>query len=284
MSHRTVVVCGWLSLVMLIGCSNGLLKPAREVTLVSTTTTQDSGLLDALLPPFERVSGVRVKVIAVGSGQALELGRRGDADLLLTHSPDAELQFMSEGWGVTRTPLMHNDFVILGPEADPVDIRNAVSVVDAFQKIAKSRSMFISRSDESGTHVREMSLWRAADVPPKGEWYIQAGTGMAACLRLAHEKQAYILSDRGTFLALRHELKLALVNAGDEQLINRYSVITLNSQRFPHLHHTESQLLAEYLVSPAGQSVIRQFGLDRFGEPLFIPDAIPSKSQSESTP
>lgn len=169
------------------GCASKR-PPSRELTLATTTSTQDSGLLDVLLPAFERESGVKVKVIAVGSGQALELGRRGDADILLTHSPQAEKKFMEEGWGTSREAVMHNDFVIVGPAEGRVELKNAPTVVDAFKIIAEAESPFISRSDESGTHQKEINIWKSAGVEPDGQWYIRAGAGMAQALRMAHEK------------------------------------------------------------------------------------------------
>ncbi len=261
-------------LLTLLGCSEPT-PPASELTLVSTTSTQDSGLLDVLVPAFEKESGIEVKVIAVGSGQALELGRRGDADVLLTHSPDAEKNFMEEGWGAQRRAVMHNDFVIVGPPDDKASVKSAKTAIEALQKISSTQSVFISRSDESGTHVKEKNLWTAADIAPQGAWYIQAGTGMAPCLRMAHEKQAYILCDRATYLANKSEIPLLILHEGDDRLLNRYSVITLNPAKHPQVNQLEAQRFADYLVSPSGQAVIRGFGKEQFGQSLFTPDAAP---------
>ena len=261
-----------LYITTLMGCS----KPSpseRELTLVSTTTTQDSGLLGVLVPAFEKQTGITVKVIAVGSGQALELGRRGDADVLLTHSPDAEKKFMDEGWGDQRRAVMHNDFVIVGPADDQAAVKSAASATEALQKISEAQSNFISRSDDSGTHVKEKSLWKAAQITPSGEWYIQAGTGMAPCLRMAHERQAYILCDRATFLALKTEIQLVILHQGDGRLLNRYSVITLNPRKHPQIHQQTANRFADFLLSPEGQSLIGAFGKERYGESLFTPDA-----------
>jgi tungstate transport system substrate-binding protein len=255
-----------------LGCSKAA-PSESELTLVSTTTTQDSGLLDVLVPAFEKQSGITVKVIAVGSGQALELGRRGDADVLLTHSPEAEKKFMDEGWGDQRRAVMHNDFVIVGPADDKAAVKSATSATEALQKISQAQTSFISRSDESGTHVKEKSLWKAAEIAPSGDWYIQAGTGMAPCLRMAHEKQAYILCDRATFLALKEEIQLVVLHEGDERLLNRYSVITLNPQKHPQVHQGAANQLATFLLSPGGQALIRDFGKERYGQSLFTPDA-----------
>lgn len=262
-------------MLCIMGCFGGS-KPApseRELTLVSTTSTQDSGLLDVLIPAFEKESGITVKVIAVGSGQALELGRRGDADILLTHSPDAEKTFMDEGWGAQRRAVMHNDFVIVGPVDDKAAVKSSTSATEALQKITQTQSSFISRSDDSGTHAKEKNLWKAAQITPQGDWYIQAGTGMAPCLRMAHEKQAYILCDRATFLALKAEIQLVILYQGDERLLNRYSVITLNPQKNPQTHLEAANRFADFVLSPQGQSLIGGFGKDRFGESLFTPEA-----------
>ena len=262
----------FLGVTALLGCSSAT-PPVPVLTLVSTTTTQDSGLLEVLVPAFEKESGIHVKVIAVGSGQALELGRRGDADVLLTHSPDAEKKFMKEGWGELRRAVMHNDFVIVGPAEDQAGVRSAKSATEALQKISHSHSVFISRSDESGTHAKEKSLWRAAEITPEGTWYIQAGTGIAPCLRMAHEKQAYILCDRATYLALQAEIPLVILYEGDDRLLNQYCVITLNPAKLPHVHQQDAQRFVDFLVSPSGQALIRGFGKERYGQSLFTPDA-----------
>ncbi len=243
-----------------------------SITLATTTSTQDSGLLDALLPIFERQTGVRVKVVAVGSGQALELGRRGDADVLLTHAPTAEEKFMSEGWGQARRAVMHNDFVVVGPDDDPALAQQQTSVFDVFRAIAVNAQPFVSRGDESGTHQKETAIWRAAGVEPQGDWYIESGTSMAQALRLANEKRGYVLADRATFLSMRDELHIVIVFAGDPQLFNHYSVITLNAARHPHIREVAAQAFANFLTSDTGRHIIAEFGATRFGEPLFVPD------------
>lgn len=242
----------------------------RKITLATTTSTQDSGLLDELLPAFERESGVQVKVVAVGSGQALELGRRGDADVLLTHSPGAEQKFMNEGWGAKRLAVMHNDFVIVGPADDGAKIKASRNAADAFKAIADGRSAFVSRGDDSGTHKKELEIWKAAGQRPDRDWYLSAGTGMAQALRIANEKSAYTLSDRATFLALGSELELVVLVEGDDRLLNRYSVISI---RHPHVHEHEANRFAEFLVSPNCQRAIGIFGVERYGRSLFVPDA-----------
>ena len=254
------------------GCASER-PPSKVVTLATTTSTQDSGLLDVLLPDFERESGIKVKVIAVGSGQALELGRRGDADVLLTHSPQAEKKFMDEGFGAIRQAVMHNDFVIVGPAEMRLKLEHARTAADAFKIIAEAESPFISRSDESGTHQKEISLWKTAHVEPDGTWYIRAGTGMAQALRMAHEKKACVLSDRATYLTLKNEIDLTILFEGDEQLLNRYSVITVNPEKHSQIKQVEANRFVEFLMSPNTKKTIGSFGVEIYGQALFVPDS-----------
>ncbi|GIW78730.1 MAG: tungsten ABC transporter substrate-binding protein [Gemmatales bacterium] len=244
---------------------------AESITLATTTSTRDSGLLDRLLPVFRRQTGIEVKVVAVGTGQAIELGRRGDADVLLTHAPDAEKAFMAEGWGKERRPVMHNDFILAGPKDDPAGLIGAREIVEAFSKIAAKQAPFVSRGDESGTHRKELDIWKKAKIEPTGPWYIRAGAGMARALRIASEKRAYILADRGTFLALRDELDLTIVSSGDPMLRNDYSVILLNEERHPHVHVAEAKQFADFLTAAETKALIGEFGVDKFGQPLFVP-------------
>jgi tungstate transport system substrate-binding protein len=211
--------------------------------------------------------------VAVGSGQAMELGRRGDADVLLVHSPAAEQKFMEEGLGAKRLAVMHNDFVIVGPAEDSAKVKGSRLAVDAFKAIAGRQSVFISRGDDSGTHSKEREIWKAAGLEPAGDWYTSAGTGMAQALRIANEKRAYTLSDRATYLALKDELELVVLVEGDERLLNRYSVITINPGKHAHIHQREANRFADFLVSPSGQKAIGTFGVERYGQPLFFPDA-----------
>jgi len=248
------------------------------VILATTTSTQDSGLLDHLIPRFEKESGFRVKVIAVGSGQALKLGERGEADLLLVHSPDDEQRFMAAGHGVTRRPVMHNDFLIAGPPGDPAGVRG-VSAVEAMRRIARRKAIFISRGDRSGTHAREMTLWKEAGVRPDGErWYQQTGIGMGQTLTVASEKQGYVLTDRGTYRSLERHLSLKILVEGDESLLNRYHVIELNPKKSSRINTVGARKLADFLLSPAAQEMIRTFGVQRYGAPLFVPDAATTPS------
>jgi tungstate transport system substrate-binding protein len=269
----------WIA--MCVGCAERP-TPPRPITLATTTSTRDSGLLDELLPVFSRETGIEVRVVAVGSGQALELGRRGDADLLLTHSPDAEQKFMDEGWGDSRRPVMVNDFVILGPAADEANVKLAKTAKEALLAIAAAQQTFVSRGDDSGTHKKELDLWKAAGLVPEGDWYLRAGSGMAAVLRMANEKEAYTLADRATYLALKKELSLVVVFSGDPQLLNHYSVITINSSKHPHIQSKSAERLAEFLVSPSGQKLIGEFGVARWGSPLFTPHADSTRDRSGS--
>jgi tungstate transport system substrate-binding protein len=254
------------------GCS-ATDKKAETLTLATTTSTRDSGLLDVLTPMFKKQTGTEVKVVAVGSGQALAMGRRGDADVLLTHAPQAEEQFVEEGHGVKRRPVMYNDFVIVGPKADPAKIKEFASAAEAFRDIAGAEAPFASRGDESGTHQQEMQIWKNARIEPKGTWYLRAGSGMAATLRMASEKSAYTLTDRGTFLSQRRQLDLIILVEGDRLLRNNYAVIVVNPQKHAHVKHQAAERFAEFLLSQAAQDAIAQFGRAEYGEQLFFPNA-----------
>lgn len=249
-------------------------QPGREeVILATTTSTQDSGLLDVLVPLFERQTGYRVKPIAVGTGQALALGARGEADVLLVHAPEAERAWMAEGNGTARLLVMHNDFVLLGPRDDPAQVRSAASAEDAFGRIARAAALFVSRGDDSGTHRLEQSLWRAADQDPRGRsWYQEAGQGMGTTLTIADEKRAYTLSDRGTYLARQRTLQLAVLLEGARSLLNPYHVMPVNSRKFPKANAAGGEAFAAFLVSREAQTVIASFGADKFGQPLFFAD------------
>ncbi len=243
-----------------------------ELTLATTTSTYDSGLLESLLPPFEKANSVKVKVIAVGSGQAMDLGKRGDADVLLVHDPQKEEEFMAQGYGASRQRVMQNDFVVVGPAQDVAGIRGMKNAPAAFARIAAAQAAFISRGDESGTHSKEKSLWDKASVnaASKGAWYRSAGQGMGATLSMADELQAYTLADRSTYLALRARLKLAVLVEGDEELWNPYSVIALNAAKFPNLQHELASKFIQYLMSSQGEDIIDNFGKDKFGESIFF--------------
>jgi len=260
-----------LLLLIVAGCGGPAESPTT-ITLATTTSTRDSGLLDVLVPAFERQTGVEVKVIAVGSGQALEMGRRGDADVLLSHAPDAEQKFVAEGYGARRRLVMHNDFVLVGPESDSAGVKDEDSIVAVLAQIADSEAAFVSRGDESGTHMKEQSIWEQAGIAPQGSWYIEAGSGMAQTLRMASEKGAYTLSDRGTFLSQRKGLDLAIVFSGDPLLRNQYAVIPVDPEKHPHVEAEAARRFADFLLAPKAQRTIGDFGVKKYGQPLFFPN------------
>ncbi len=276
MSGREFRGCVWVASLFcffggVLGVSFG--APA-EVILATTTSTQDSGLLETLLPAFQAKTGIFVKVIAVGSGQAMALGARGEADLLLVHSPEEENLFMQKGLGLRRRPVMYNDFVLVGPPEDPAGIGREVSAAAALIKVASGDCLFVSRGDRSGTHVREVRLWEEAGLRPHGsKWYQETGQGMGQTLMVASEKGGYTLSDRGTYLALAPRLSLKILFEGDQSLRNDYHVIEVNPSRFKRLNAKGASLLADFLVSREAQDIIREFGVTRFGQPLFSPMA-----------
>ncbi|OPY82209.1 MAG: PBP superfamily domain protein [Syntrophorhabdus sp. PtaU1.Bin153] len=246
----------------------------KNVILATTTSTQDSGLLDMLIPIFEKKTGYFVKTIAVGSGQAMAMGQKGEADVLLVHSPEAEQTFMKNGYGVHRRLVMHNDYIVVGPSTDPAKIKGTKSTVEAFKKIAATKSLFISRGDNSGTHAKEKAIWKAAKVNYEGEkWYQQTGLGMGQTLNVASEKLAYTLADRGTYLALKKRLGLNILAEGDAVLLNIYHVIEINPVKFPKVNVAGGKAFADFMVSKETQTLIKTFGVDKYGSPLFFPDA-----------
>jgi tungstate transport system substrate-binding protein len=252
-------------------------KPANpSMILATTTSTQDSGLLDVLIPDFEARTGFTVKVVAVGSGAALTLGQQGNADVLLVHSPAAEKTFMDGAFGSDRRLVMHNDFIVVGPTADPAGSKAAASVVEAFQKIAAASAQFISRGDKSGTNAAELNIWKSAKIDPAGTkaaWYIQTGQGMGATLTIASQKGAYTLSDRATYLANKANLSLDILYEGDNALLNVYHVIIVNHEKWPKTNLDGATAFANYIVSPETQLLIAGYGKDKYGQQLFIPDA-----------
>ena len=251
--------------------------PARAqrspVILATTTSTQDSGLLDVLVPLFEKRGGYTVKTIAVGTGQALTLGDRGEADVVLVHAPGLELPYLAKGNLIKRRLVMHNDFILVGPAADTAGIKGVKKAADALKKIAGTQGTFVSRGDNSGTHNTERSLWKAAGVVPKGRWYIESGQGMGATLTIASEKGAYTLTDRGTYLALQKRVRLAILLEGDAPLLNIYHVMEVNPARHPKVNAAGGRAFADFIVSAEAQAVIRTFGVEKYGAPLFFPDA-----------
>jgi tungstate transport system substrate-binding protein len=267
-----------VALAVMAGCGDdgggsSSSEPAREpVILATTTSTQDSGLLDVLIPAFERESGYPVKTIAVGSGEAIEMGARGEADVVLAHSPAAEEELMAAGKGGSRRTVMHNDFVVVGPAADPAGVKG-LPAAEALDRIAEARAPFISRGDDSGTHVFEQRLWEKAGRVPKGDWYQESGQGMGATLQIAGDKEAYTLSDRGTYLATERGRDLEILIEGGGELLNVYHVIDVAPAAGERVNAAGGKALADWLVSPAAQREIRTFGVDKYGEPLFVPDA-----------
>jgi len=254
----------------------------RPIRLATTTSTENTGLLDRLLPPFERWWGAPVHVVAVGTGRALQLGRNGDADVLLVHAPEAEEAFMAEGTGVNRRSVMFNDFLFIGPSADPAAVVQADGPADALARIARAETPFVSRGDDSGTHKMELSLWKKASLEPAGAWYLEAGQGMGATLLVAEEKRAYCLTDRGTFLAMRANLALVPLYENSEALANHYSVIAVNPARHRNVNYLGAMALAAWVTSPEGQRIIADFRVD--GEALFHPLAVPPAPQSALAP
>ncbi len=269
----------WIALfvaVMLLGVIAAPPASAQQknIILATTTSTQDSGLLDVLIPMFEKKTGYFVKTIAVGSGQAMAMGQKGEADVLLVHSPAAEKKFVEEGYGINRRLVMHNDFVVVGPPSDPANIKGLKSAVEVFKRIASTGSLFMSRGDNSGTHAEEKTVWKAANINPEGQkWYQQTGLGMGQTLNVAAEKKAYTLTDRGTYLALKKQLGLDILAEGDAILLNIYHVIEVNPAKWPKVNSAGGKAFADFMVAQETQGVIKTFGVDKFGSPLFFPDA-----------
>lgn len=266
-----ILLCS--GLFLLLGGGWGMAQ--TRLRLSTTTSTENSGLLAVLLPPFEKRFQVTVDVIPVGTGKALALARNGDVDVTLVHARPLEDRFVAEGYGVNRRDVMYNDFVLIGPPDDPAGVQKARSAVEAMQRIAQAQALFLSRGDNSGTHVREKSLWQEAGITPQGRWYLEAGKGMGATLTMADEKGAYTLSDRGTYLSMKHRLQLPILFAGDPRLFNPYGIIAVNPARYPHVHYVLAMALIGWVTSQEGQWIIQEFGKEKFGTPLFVPLAIP---------
>lgn len=246
---------------------------AESITVASTTSTENSGLFDHLLPRFEQATGIEVRVVAVGTGQAIEIARRGDADVLFVHHKPSEEEFVADGYGVKRHPVMYNDFVIVGPADDPAGIRGMEDAALALERIAKAEVPFASRGDNSGTHKKERGLWDAAGVDPDSgdRWYRETGSGMGPTLNTAASMNAYALADRGTWIAFNNRQELELLVAGDPRLFNPYGVILVSPERHPHVNAGAGQRFIDWLISPAGQEAISAFQLR--GQQLFVPNA-----------
>jgi tungstate transport system substrate-binding protein len=251
----------------------GAAQSAQPLRLATTTSTENSGLLGYLLPAFEKHSGMPVHVIAVGTGKALRIARAGDVDVVMVHARPAEQRFVAEGHGVHRREFMYNDFVVVGPGDDPAGIASTDSVAKALHRIAASGSRFVSRGDDSGTHKKELALWEMAGVKPATDWYVESGLGMGKVLQMASELDAYTLTDRGTWLAYRGHLELALLLQGDPPLFNPYGVIAVNPQRHPHVNYAGATALIDWLASTQGQEMIARYSVD--GQVLFHPLLLP---------
>ncbi|MCH8078853.1 MAG: substrate-binding domain-containing protein [Proteobacteria bacterium] len=264
------------NLIYIICLSHFLLSNnviAKDILRMAvTTSTENSGLLSVLLPPFEDEHQIKMHILSVGSGKALRLGQNGDVDLVLVHAPDAEKRFINAGYGVGRTAVMHNDFILLGPGSDPAGVKSATSLADALGLIKMSQSTFISRGDDSGTHKKEQKLWETAGIKLDRKWYLSIGQGMGAALTMAYEKQAYILSDRGTYLAYLGKMNLDIVYEKDEILKNPYHIILVNPKIHPHIKTELAQKFIDYITAEEGQKIILDFRINN--EPLFYPDVI----------
>jgi tungstate transport system substrate-binding protein len=253
-----------------------------EVILSTTTSTRDSGLLDVLIPIFEENTGYKVKPIAVGTGKALAMGESGDADVLLVHAPEAEMEYVEKGAVMNRQLIMHNDYIVLGPKDDPAGIKDAKDSTEALKKIAEKEATFISRGDDSGTHKKELGIWKIAGIEePKGEWYKSTGQGMGATLDVASELGGYILSDRGTYLSKMDKLELEILTEGDSSLLNVYHVMQVNPEYIEKNNPSAARLIntegakafVEFMIDDETQKIIGEFGKDKYGQPLFFPDA-----------
>jgi tungstate transport system substrate-binding protein len=245
-----------------------------NLILASTTSTQDSGLMDVLTPIFDKETGYNLKGVYVGTGAAIQMGVDGNADVLLVHAPSQEKPFMDAGWGINRRLVMHNDFVIVGPPSDPAGINGMTVAADAFAKIAAAGATFISRGDKSGTNTSELNIWKTAGIDPSGQpWYQETGQGMGATLTITSEKQGYTLTDRATYLNTRANLDLNILVQGDPVLLNIYHVIQVNPAKWPDVNAAGAEAFVNFMISPAVQEIIRNYGVDKYGQPLFFPDA-----------
>lgn len=273
---KKVLGAAFVAAALMIGMAlpAGAAPVQKNLILATTTSTQDSGLLDVLIPVFEKKTGYFVKTISVGSGQAMAMGQKGEADVLLVHSPAAERKFMAEGFGVNRRLVMHNDFIVVGPAQDPAKIKGTKSTPEAFKKIASAGALFLSRGDNSGTNAKEKEVWKAAGINPDGQkWYQQTGLGMGQTLNVASEKDGYTLADRGTYLAMKKNLRLNILMEGDAILLNIYHVIEVNPAKWPKVNVAGSKAFSDFVVAKDTQAIIKTFGVDKYGSPLFFPDA-----------
>jgi tungstate transport system substrate-binding protein len=273
MEERVRKLFASLLCLFAFGAGNSLAQE-RFLTVASTTSTEQSGLFDHLLPRFTERTGIKVRVVALGTGQALDVGRRGDADVVFVHDRPAEEKFLSEGWATKRHDVMYNDFIIVGPKSDPAKISGGKDVLDALRRIAAAKAPFISRGDRSGTHQAELRYWAAAglDLPAiKGDWYREIGQGMGPALNMAAAADAYVLSDRGTWLSFKNRRDLAIVVAGDQRLFNQYGVMRVNPAKHPAVKAADGQAFVDWLISAEGQAAIAGYTIE--GQQLFFPNA-----------
>jgi len=270
--RRNIVICILLSAVIcVVVFTLGCRREIPHLVLATTTSVENSGLLDALIPVFEKEAKVKVDIIACGTGKAIQLAKNGDCDLILVHDPEAEEKFVKEGYGVNRKNIMYNDFVIVGPEDDPAKIKGMSGVISALSAIAHRKVLFISRGDDSGTHKRERQLWERTGLIPGGEWYQETGQGMGATLVIANQKRAYCLTDRATYLSYKENSFSDILYGGDKLLHNLYSIILVNPKKYTHITYKRGIEFINFLISVKGRRIIREFGKEKFGEPLFHP-------------
>jgi tungstate transport system substrate-binding protein len=267
------LVVGLLAAGLLGLLGSGAVAQSNVVILSTTTSTQDSGLLDVLVPMFEKKTGLSVKMISVGTGQALALAARGEADVTLAHAPAQEKKYVADGKMQNRRLVMYNDFVLIGPAEDPAGIKGQPKAAEALRRIAARRAPFVSRGDKSGTHSLELALWKEAGIEPAGSWYLESGQGMGQTLLVANEKKAYTLTDRGTYLAFRKRVSLPILTEKDRALLNIYSVMEVNPANGPRVNAAGGKAFADFMVSPEVQAVVKAFGVEKFGQPLFVPIA-----------
>lgn len=279
MKKMNRVLIGLLIITLAIagfaGCTKTVVKEQKAIILATTTSTENSGLLDYILPSFKEETGIEAKVIAVGTGKALQMGRDGEADVLLVHAKSSEEQFVEEGHGTERFDVMYNDFVIIGPKDDPAKLSEKAKsdVVEAFKILNGGQGQFVSRGDDSGTHKKEKKFWEEAGIEPAGDWYISAGKGMGDVIQMTNEMQAYTMSDRATYLSMKDKIELEVVVEGDSKLFNQYGVIPVNPTKNDQINSDGAESFVKWLLSEETQKLIGEFGKEKFGQPLFTPNA-----------